>query len=212
MITLHHLNNSRSERMVWLFEELGLPYELKTYPRDPQTRLAPPAYKALHPQGTAPTVTEGDFALAETGAIIDYVLAKHGKGRLVVGPEAPHFVDYVYWLHFVTGSFEGISTMGLVTASFADANPEAARRFGERVDTAYRMVEARLGKVPYLAGPALTLADIMIVYPLTTVRAAAKRSIADYPHIRAYLKRIGERPAFRRATEKADPGKKPNLE
>jgi glutathione S-transferase len=184
---------------------------LKTYPRDPQTRAAPPEYKALHLQGTAPTITEGDFALAETGAVIAYVMAKHGKGRLEVAPEAPHFAAYVYWLHFVSGSLEGTSTLAFVAASLG-ANPEAARRFDERVDRAYRMIDTRLGEVPYLAGPALTLADIMIVYPLTTVRAAAKRSLADYPNIRAYLKRIGERPAFRRATEKSDPGKKPNLE
>jgi glutathione S-transferase len=212
MITIHHLQNSRSERILWLFEELGLPYELKLYSREPVTRFAPPAYKALHPQGTAPIITDGPIALAETGAIVHYVLQKHGKGRLEVSPDAANFADYVYWLHFPGGSFEPTATLSLVAGSPPGATPETARRLGERVDKAYRLVEDRLGKAPYLAGPDFTAADLMMVYGLTTIRAAAKRSLADYPNIRAYLKRIGERPAFQRAMAKGDPGKPLNLD
>jgi glutathione S-transferase len=212
MITVHHLQNSRSERIIWLFEELGLPYELKLYSREPETRLAPPAYKALHPQGTAPTITEGSLALAETASIFHYVLQKQGKGRLEVNPGAPNFADYVYWLHFPVGSLEPSATLGLVAGSLPGATPETTRRFSERVDKAYRLIEERLGKVPYLAGPDFTAADIMMVYPLTTIRAAAKRSLADYPNIRAYLKRLAERPAFQRAMAKGDPGKPLNLD
>src|SRR3984893_17762487 len=99
MITVHHLGVSQSERIVWLCEELGIAYELKTYPRE-SNGAAPAAYKALHPQGTAPIITDGPLALAETGAIVDYILARHGGGRLVVGSQAPNFPDYLYWLHF----------------------------------------------------------------------------------------------------------------
>jgi glutathione S-transferase len=104
MITVHHLGISQSERIVWLCEELGIAYELKTYPREPNG-AAPAAYKALHPQGTAPVITDGSLVLAETGAIVDYILARHGGGRLVLGPQAPDFPDYLYWLHFGNGFF-----------------------------------------------------------------------------------------------------------
>jgi glutathione S-transferase len=104
MLTVHHLGVSQSERIVWLCEELGLDYELKRYDRDPQTRLAPAAYKALHPMGTAPVITDGTVVMSESGAIVEYILARYGKGRLAVGPEQPNFADYVFWLHFANGS------------------------------------------------------------------------------------------------------------
>ena len=211
MITVHHLNRSQSERIVWLCEELGLPYELKVYPRTAEG-AAPPEYKAIHPQGTAPTITDGPVALAESGAIAEYILAKYGKGRLVVAPDAPNYAEYVYWLHFGNGFFVPGAMMALVGTMTAGANTEAAQRWGGRLAAGYRLVEARLGKVPYLAGPELTAADIMTVYPLTTLRMNMPRSLSDLPNIRAYLKRIGERPAYQRAMAKGDPGMKPNLE
>ena len=211
MLTVHHLNRSQSERIVWLCEELGIPYDLKVYPRDAQG-AAPAAYKALHPQGTAPTITDGAVTLAESGAIVDYILAKYGKGKLAVGPDAPNFADYLYWLHFGNGFFVPSAMMALVGSAMAGGNAEAAKRFGGRLDLAYKLAEARLGKVPYLAGQELTAADIMTVYPLTTLRMTLVRSLADYPNIRAYLQRIGARPAYQRAMEKGDAGMKPNLE
>ena len=103
MLTVHHLGVSQSERIVWLMEELGVPYELKRYDRDPTTRLAPAEYKALHPMGTAPIITDGDVVLPESGAIIEYVIGKYGEGRLAVKPDAANFADYVFWLHFANG-------------------------------------------------------------------------------------------------------------
>ena len=204
MITVHHLGVSQSERIVWLCEELGIAYELKTYAREP-SGAAPAAYKALHPQGTAPIITDGPLALAETGAIVDYILSRHGGGRLVVGPQAPNFPDYLYWLHFGNGFFVPAAMMGIVATRMAGDNKQAAQGFTGRLDLAYRMTEERLGEVPYFAGPEFTAADIMMVFPLTTMRAATGRSLGASPHLRAYLTRIGGRPAYQRAMKKADP-------
>lgn len=211
MITVHHLKASQSERIVWLFEELGLPYELKVYPREPNG-AAPPAYKALHGQGTAPIITDGSLALAETGAIMEYVLARHGAGRLAVDPQAVNFPDYLYWFHFGNGFFVPSAMMVVIASQLAGDNAQAVQRFLGRHELAFRLSEKRLGEAPYFAGPEFTAADIMMVFPLTTMRAATKRSLSDFPNVRAYLKRIGERPAYRRAMEKGDPERKPLLD
>jgi glutathione S-transferase len=211
MITVHHLRASQSERIVWLCEELGIPYELKTYPRE-ANGAAPPAYKALHPQGTAPIITDGSLALAETGAIVDYILARHGGGRLTVGPQAPNFADYLYWLHFGNGFFVPSAMMGIVAARMAGDNKQAAQGFTGRLELAFRLSEERLGKVPYFAGPEFTAADIMMVFPLTTMRTATGYALGALPNLRAYLKRIGERPAYQRAMQKGDPQMKPALD
>jgi glutathione S-transferase len=211
MLTVHHLRASQSERIVWLCEELGIAYELKSYQR--QTNgAAPPIYKSLHPQGTAPIVTDGSFALAETGAIVDYILARHGRGRLVVVPEAPNFPDYLYWLHFSNGFFVPAAMLGLLASRTAGGNEQAAQGFTARMELAYHMSEERLGKVPYFAGPDFTAADIMMVFPLTTMRAASGRSLGALPNTRAYLKRIGARLAYQQALKKSDPSMQPALE
>jgi glutathione S-transferase len=211
MITVHHLGVSQSERIVWLCEELGITYELKTYPRE-SNGAAPAAYKALHPQGTAPIITDGSLALAETGAIMDYILARHGGGSLVVGPQALNFPDYLYWLHFGNGFFVPSAMMGIVASRLASGNQQAAQGFTGRLELSYRLCEERLGKVRYFAGPELTAADIMMVFPLTTMRAVTGRSLDATPNLRAYLKRIGERPAYQRAMKKGDPEMRPALE
>jgi glutathione S-transferase len=211
VITVHHLRVSQSERIVWLCEELDIPYELKTYPREPNG-AAPPTYKALHPQGTAPIINDGTLALAETGAIVDYILTRYGGGRLVVGPQASNFPDYLYWLHFGNGFFVPAAMMGIVASRMAGDNKQAAQGFSGRQELAYRLSEERLGKVPYFAGPEFTVADIMMVFPLTTMRAATGRGLGDSPNLRAYLRRIGERPGYQRAMKVGDPEMKPELE
>ncbi len=211
MITVHHLGVSQSERIVWLCEELGIAYELKTYLRE-SNGAAPAAYKALHPQGTAPIITDGSLVLAESGAIVDYILARHGGGRLVVGPQAPNFPEYLYWLHFGNGFFVPSAMMGVVASRMAGDNKQAAQAFTGRLELAYRLTEERLGNVPYFAGPEFTAADIMMVFPLTTMRATAGRNLGASPHLRAYLERIGARPAYQSAMKKADPETKLALE
>jgi len=210
MLTVHHLGVSQSERIVWLCEELGIPYELKRYEREPDTRHAPPAYRALHPIGIAPIITDGDVVLPESGAIIQYVIGKYGNGRLAVGPEAPNFADYLFWLHFANATLLP-SGAGAAAAKPGEAETPRARMVRERNLRAWKLIEDRLGEKPYFAGDEFTAADIIMVFPLTTMRIYSPRDLTPYPNIRAYLKRIGERPAYRRAMEKGDPGMTPLL-
>jgi glutathione S-transferase len=207
MLTVHHLGKSQSERIVWLCEELGLDYDLKHYVRDAQTMLSPPELKALHPIGAAPVLTEGSMVLAESAAIMEYLLAKHGQGRLAPGPQDPSFADYLYWFHFTNGTLQPAMgrMMILGRLNLAEDNPVRQAMQG-RLERALGLVEARLAAVPWLAGPDFTAADIMIGFTLTTMRAFQPVDYAPYPAIRAYLQRIGAREAYRRAMAKGDPG------
>ena len=212
MLIVHHLGRSQSERVVWLCEELGIPYELKVHARDPATMLAPPELKALHPMEAAPVLIDGDLVLAESGAIVEYVVGRHGGGRLAVGPDAPNYADYLYWLHFTNATLQAALGRNMIVNRLAvdPANPLAAAMRG-RIDRALALVEARLGAVPYLAGQDLSAADIMIVFCLTTMRLFTPFDLGPYPNILAYLQRIGARPAYRRAIEKGDPDMVPML-
>jgi len=211
MLTVHHLGISQSDRIVWLCEELGIPYELKKYDRDPVSRLAPAAYKALHPCETAPVITDGDLVLGESGAIVDYVIAKYGAGRLALKPDHPNYPEYLYWLHFANGSFMPAGMTDLVLGILGMSEQEAVKPLRARGDRAYAMAEQRLGEATWFAGDEFTAADIMMLFPLTTMRVFAPRDLAAYPNIRAYLARIGERPAFQRAARKGDPDLVPLL-
>lgn len=210
MLTVHHLGVSQSERIVWLCEELGVPYELKIYDRDPVTRMGPPEYKALHPVGTAPIITDGDVVLPESGAIMEYIIGKYGQGRLAVGPEAPNFADYLFWFHFANASFLPRMSGAMGARTDAEESPRA-RFMRERAERGWGLVEQRLGEAPYFAGQDFTAADIIMVFALTTMRAFVPVDLAGRPNIRAYLQRIGERPAYRRAMEKGDPAMTPML-
>jgi len=205
MIIVHHLGISQSDRIVWLCEELGIPYELKLYERDPVTKLAPPAYRALTPFGTAPVITDGDLVLGESAAIVEYVIAKYGNGRFSVRPDQPNYPDYLFWFHFANGSLMPAGMVDMIAQLVGGDNPLLGT-LRERLDRAYAQIEARLGKVSFLAGVEFTAADIMTLFPLTTMRVFAPRDISHYPNIRAYLRRISERPAFQSAMAKADPG------
>ena len=211
MLTIHHLGRSQSERIIWLCEELGLPYALTIYDRDPKTILAPPALTALHPMGAAPVITEGDMMLAESGAITEYILAKYGQGRLVVPPDAPGFAEYLYWFHFANGNLQPVLGRGMILrrVQLPPDNPVQSAMQG-RLDRVLALVEARLTTHAYLAGP-FTAADIMSVFSLTTMRLFMPVDLAPYPHIRAYLARIGARPAYQRAMAAGDPGFTPML-
>ena len=212
MLTVHHLGVSQSDRIPWLCEELEIPYRLVRYERDPVTRMAPPEYKALHPFGTAPIITDGDVVLGESGAIIEYITARHGGGRLTLGPEHRDFADYLFWFHFANGSFMPSASIDFVVSSLGTSEETSvSRALRDRLARSYDMIEQRLGSVPYLAGDAFTAADIITLFPLTTMRMFAPRDITPYPNIRAYLQRIGQRPAYQRAAAKADPDLPPNL-
>ena len=148
MLTVHHLGKSQSERIVWLCEELEIPYELKRYARDPVTMLAPPDYKALHPIGAAPVITDGDLVLAESGAIVEYIIAKYGNGRLALNPAIADFAQFLYWFHFANGTLQaGMGrNMILNRLKLADGQSGAAARRNGRVDRAFDLVDARLAR------------------------------------------------------------------
>ena len=210
MLVVHHLGISQSERIVWLCEELELDYELKRYDRRSDNRLAPDEYKALHPMGIAPVITDGALVLGESGAICDYICARYGDGRLTPKANDPDFADHLFWFHWSNGTFMTTLMMQLVLASGGEGNL-AAPFVGNRSRRGWEMIETRLGQAPYFGGTTLTTADIMMVYCLTTSRAFRKTSIENYPNILAYLARIGQRPAYQRAMAKAEPGMPPML-
>ena len=211
MLTVHHLGISQSERIVWLCEELEIPYQFIRYERT-AANLTPPAYRALHPSGTAPVITDGDMALAESGAIIEYIIARYGQGRLAVGPNSPDFANYLYWLHYANGSFMsgGILTFSLGVMD-VDPTHETVRDINTRYARGFDMVEKRLAAAHYLAGAEFTAADIIMVFPLTTMRLFTPLDLAAYPNIRAYLQRIGARPGFQRMIAKTAPDPAPPL-
>ena len=207
MLTVHHLGRSQSERIVWLCEELEIPYALKCYTRDSVTMLAPPDYKALHPIGAAPVITDGDLVLAESGAVVEYIIAKYGKGRLALAPDHPDFAQFLYWYHFANGTLQAQMGRNMILnrLNFGDDNPvlQATRA---RVDRSFDLVNARLGEAKYLAGNEFTSADIMIGFSLTTMRYFLPYDIGRCPNIVRYLAAVAQRPAYRRAMEKGDPG------
>jgi glutathione S-transferase len=212
MITVHHLGVSQSERIVWLFEELEIPYELKRYQRDPASGLAPAEYKSLHPMGIAPVITDGPLVLGESGAIIEYVIMKYGNGRLAVSADKPNFADFLFWFHFANGTMMPSQMTGFI-ASLAGTPGDnvVLESLKARADLAFALVEKRLGETPYLAGNEFTAADIIMGFPLMTMRAFTPRDLGAFPNLRNYLNRIGDRPAYQRAMAAGDPGMTPVL-
>jgi glutathione S-transferase len=207
LITVHHLGISQSERIVWLCEELELPYQLQRYERDAVTRLAPATFKALHPLGTAPIITDGDLVLPESGAIIEYILGKYGRGRLTVSPDSPDYADYVFWFHFANGSMMPNMMVNLLVGMLgaADGNP-VIESLNQRSAKGFALIEKRLGEAPYFAGKEFTAADVIMLFPLTTMRNFTPIDLANFPNLHAYLQRIGARPTYQRAMAKGDPG------
>jgi glutathione S-transferase len=214
MIVVHHLNNSRSQRVLWLLEELGLDYEIKFYRREPSMR-APASLRAIHPLGKSPVITDGDVTLAETGAIIDYIVGRYGNGRLIPPPETPARLRYTYWLHYAEGSLMPPLLMGLIASRIAGPQvPWFARPIAKRIAATLRdtfiapqtklhldFVESELASRAYFCGEDFTAADVQMSFPL---EAAATRAGLDQsrPRIWDWLQRIHARPAYQRAMEK----------
>lgn len=207
MLTVHHLGRSQSERVVWLCEELEIPYALKLYKRDSSTMLAPPEYKALHPLGAAPVIEDGGIVLAESGAIVEYIVAKYGEDRLTLRPDDPDFAQFLYWFHFANGTLQAaMGRMMILNRLKLDGQNPLLQAMSARLDRAIDLVEARTGAAQYLAGQTFTTADIMIGFSLTTMRYFQPYDLSRCPNILGYLARVGARPAYRRAMEKGDPG------
>jgi glutathione S-transferase len=218
MITVHHLNNSRSQRVLWLLEELGLPYEIKKYQRDAKTMLAPPELTQVHPLGKSPVITDEGITVAETGAIIEHVLEQYGNGRLVPAAGTPARRQWRYWLHFAEGSampplllkliFERIKVTPMPFFVKPIARGISDRVLGAMVEPNLKrqldFMEAELGKSEWFAGSEFSAADIQMSFP---VEAAAQRAGLDAsrPNLMGFLTRIHARPAYRRALERGGP-------
>ena len=218
MITVHHLNNSRSQRVLWLLEELGVPYEISRYERNPETLLAPPSLRAVHPLGKSPVITDGDLTLAESGAIIEYLVERYGQGRLAPAAGTPGRLRYTYWLHYAEGSampplllklvFDRLETapMPFFVRPVAKAISGRAKSafIGPQIQLHLDFMEGELAKNTWFAGDEFTAADIQMSYPL---EAAASRGGLDSsrPRLMAFLERIHARPAYQRGVEKGGP-------
>ncbi len=210
MLTVHHLRISQSERIVWLCEELGVDYDLKLYNRREDNRLAPDEYKALHPMGIAPVITDDGFVLGESGAIMDWLIAQYGDRGLVPARDHPDFADHLFFYHWANATFMTNGMMALVAqACGAEAMPPFV---ADRMARSWQIIEKRLSEADYFGGGQLTTADIMMGFQLTTSRLMSGMSIDGMPNLQAYLKRIGQREAYQRALAKAEPGMPPKLD
>ena len=214
MVIVHHLNNSRSQRLLWLLEELGVLYDIKHYQRDPKTMLAPPELRKVHALGKSPVITDGEVTLAESGAIMEYVLEKYGRGRLVPKPASPEKLRYTFWMHFAEGSAMPPLVMKLVLGRMAKSSPllvrPVAKALSGRVMSGFVQpnisrqldyMEAELNRTSWFAGNEFTAADIQMSFPL---EAAAARGGLDEkkPRLMEFLNRIHGREAYRAALER----------
>jgi glutathione S-transferase len=207
VITIHHLGVSQSDRVVWLMEELGLPYQLKWYHRKAD-RLAPDDFLALHPAATAPIIEDGGMVLPESGAIVEYICHRYAGGKLTVRPDQPNYAEYLYWMHWhnnVLGLFFARRAMQLVPQPHGPDAQRTATVVERRERGYFGYLDQRLGKVPYLAGPDFTCADIMVTFDITSLPLFGGRSIDGLPNVLAYVKRIAARPAYIKAMSIAGP-------
>ena len=217
MIIVHHLNDSRSQRVLWLLEELGLPYEVRRYQRDPKTRLAPAELRAIHPLGKSPVIEDGDVRVAETGAIVEYLLETHGAGRLRPPAGTEDGRRFTYWLHYAEGSAMPPLLLKLVFGLLPARSPALlkplVRQIAGKAQTGFvdpqlkahvAFWEAELGRSAWFAGDDFSAADIMMSFP---VEAGADRAFdrTAHPRLDAFLQTIHARPAYRRALERGGP-------
>jgi len=218
MIVLHHLNNSRSQRVLWLLEELGLDYEIVKHRRDPDTNLAPPELTQIHPLGKLPVIRDGALVLAESGAIIEYLLQRYGGGRLVPPVGTPEWVRYQYFMHYAEGSAMPVLLLKVVFDQIEAAKvPFFIRPLTRGLSARVKQVlvqpqlarhldfmEAELGDSPWFAGEEMTAADLQMSFPVQGAAARAGLN-GSRPRLMAWLDRIQSRPAYLRSIERGGP-------
>lgn len=203
MITVHHLNDSRSQRILWLLEELGIAYEIQRYQRDTQTRFAPPELKAVHPLGKSPVISDNGRIIIESGAIIDYIIRHHGGGRLQPDPASSAYDDYVQWLHFAEGSAMLPMLLKLYVARLGAAGEPLAPRIEGEIANHLGYINAMLTGRDYLLGAELTGADILLSFVGEVAAVRANR--AAYPNVDAWVRRFQARPAYQAALARGGP-------
>lgn len=203
MITVHHLNNSRSQRILWLLEELELPYTVERYQRDPQTQLAPPELKRIHPLGKSPVVVDGDRTLIESGAIIESLVERHGKGRLAPAAGSANRDAYLQWLHFAEGSAMLPLLLKIYVGRLGDGGKPLAPRIESEMANYLGYIDTTLADRPWLLGEDFSAADIQLSFVGEAASGRTDRS--RYPALEAWVHRFQQRPAYRRALEKGGP-------
>ncbi|MEH2198484.1 glutathione S-transferase family protein [Nostoc sp.] len=202
MIVVHHLNNSRSQRVLWLLEELGIEYEIKFYERDEKTMLAPPSLREVHPLGKSPVITDGKETVAESGAIIEYIVDRYGNSRLIPPSNTPERLRYTYWLHYAEGSAMPPLVMNLIFNRFEIANSSVKDAFiAPQIKLHFDYIEGELHKSTWFVGEEFTAADIQMSFPLEIVAMEAEL-ISSRPKIKQFIERIHARPAYERALER----------
>ena len=201
MILVHHLNDSRSQRVLWLLEELGVPYEIRHYTRNATTRLAPPELQAVHPLGKSPVVEADGLKLIESGAIVDYLIRRHGAGRFRPAPDTADFESYQQWLHYAEGSAMLPLLLKLYVSRLGDAGAPLWPRIDSEVANHLGFVDRSLAGRDWLLGDTLSGADMQMSF----VGEAARGLRASYPNIDAWVRRFQQRPAYRRALERGGP-------
>ena len=213
-ITVHHLNDSRSQRILWLLEELGLEYEVKRYERDPETMLAPASLREVHPLGKSPVITDEELTLAESGAIVEYLVDRYGNGRLAPTTQTPERLRYTYWLHYAEGSAMPPLVMELIFNQIEEQSPFYLRAIAKiitgRVKQTYIQpqiaqnldyLEAELNQNTWFVGDEFTAADIQLSFPLEAA-AAYSNLDANHPQLMAFLERVHARPAYQKALKR----------
>jgi glutathione S-transferase len=202
MIVVHHLNRSRSQRVVWLLEELGVEYRIRSYKRDPQTNLAPPDLQAIHPLGKSPVISDGDRVIFESGAIIDYVIRHHGNGKLQPAPDSADYDDYQMWLHYAEGSAMLPFMLNLYVSRLGDAGKPLQPRIESEIANHLGFVDRHLKGRDFLVGSEFTGADINLSFVAEIAGLFGKR--AAYANVERWIAGLRARPAFHRAAEKSD--------
>ncbi|WP_416212585.1 glutathione S-transferase family protein [Nostoc sp. ChiQUE01b] len=202
MIIVHHLNNSRSQRVLWLLEELGIEYEIKFYERDPKTMMAPESLRQVHPLGKSPVITDADLTIAESGAIIEYLVDRYGNGRLVPASGTPEYLRYKYWLHYAEGSAMPLLVMRLVLNNFGAGDSSVVSGFvAPQIKLNFDYIEDELRKNTWFTGNEFTAADIQMSFPLEVV-ATRPEEVKNWPKLKEFVERIHGRPAYQLALER----------
>lgn len=203
MIKLHHLNESRSQRVLWFLEELGIDYEIVPYRRDPATRLAPPELKAIHPLGKSPVIQNGALVVAESGAILEYLARTYGKGRYIPAEGSADFIRHLHWMHFAEGSAMLPLMLGLYVGRLGEAGAPLHPRIDSEIANHLSYMEDALAGSEYFLGSNIMAVDFQLTFVLEAAKSG--RRLDPYPRLLAYLDRVHARPAFKRALDRGGP-------
>jgi len=203
VIEVHHLNNSRSQRVLWLLEELELPYTIVPYQRDATTNLAPDSLRAIHPLGKSPVIKDGPNVVIESGAILEYIVRRHGKGRLAPAESAPDWPRYLQFMHYAEGSAMLPVMLKLYLSRIGDAGAPLAPRVTSEIENHFGYLDRELAGKDWFVGKELSAADINLSFPIQVCRLL--HGLDKFPNLARFLERVHARPAYKRGLEKGGP-------